>query len=258
MSRALLEKPPAASARWSLRLAAFGMLVAALGVLLARGRAIDPLSALVLLGLAGLFALAALLLAAAAAAGVWRDGRRGAGLAAAATLLALLQLAYPLYLAVQAVRLPVLADATTDLADPPAFSRSARALALRGGQTPGEVAPGVRQAQRAAYPAVQPIVVELEGDEAYQLALKTAARMGWRVSEQSPPGGRAGLGHIDAVDRTPLLGFADDIAIRIRPLAGETRIDLRSASRIGRHDFGANARRIEAFVAQYQALLQNK
>ena len=51
------------------------------------------------------------------------------------------------------------------------------------------------------------------------------------------------------------MGFADDITIRIRPLAGQSRIDIRSASRLGRHDFGANAKRIAAFAEELQTQL---
>jgi uncharacterized protein (DUF1499 family) len=45
------------------------------------------------------------------------------------------------------------------------------------------------------------------------------------------------------------------VTIRLRPLAGQTRIDMRSASRVGRHDFGANARRIQRFAQEVQAQL---
>ncbi len=51
------------------------------------------------------------------------------------------------------------------------------------------------------------------------------------------------------------MGFRDDVTIRIRPLAGQSRIDIRSVSRLGRHDFGANARRIAAFAEQLQTQL---
>ena len=49
------------------------------------------------------------------------------------------------------------------------------------------------------------------------------------------------------------VGFADDITVRIKPRAQGTRIDVRSASRIGRHDFGANAARIVRFLDEVYA-----
>ncbi len=76
--------------------------------------------------------------------------------------------------------------------------------------------------------------------------------------ESHPPGGRFGLGHVDAIARGCVLGFANDVTIRIRPLAGQTRIDVRSVSRIGQHDFGANARRILAFADELKSEADQK
>ena len=41
--------------------------------------------------------------------------------------------------------------------------------------------------------------------------------------------------------------FVDDISVRIRPAAGGSRIDIRSKSRDGQGDIGANAARIRTF-----------
>ncbi|MCA6329217.1 MAG: DUF1499 domain-containing protein, partial [Phenylobacterium sp.] len=42
----------------------------------------------------------------------------------------------------------------------------------------------------------------------------------------------------------------DDVAVRIRPSAtGGSVVDVRSTSRVGLSDLGANAKRIEAFLA---------
>jgi len=168
-------------------------------------------------------------------------------------LLAILVLAYPTYLAVQAIRLPVLNDVSTDLDDPPAFSLSRKAMAARKDWVPASVPAAVRQAQAKAYPDVQPILLDLDGDEAYQTVLRAVFARHWTIIEAIPPGGRLGLGHVDAVAHGLIFGFADDIAIRIRPLAGQTRVDVRSVSRVGRHDFGANAQRIEAFTDELKA-----
>jgi uncharacterized protein (DUF1499 family) len=68
------------------------------------------------------------------------------------------------------------------------------------------------------------------------------------------PGGRLGLGRIEAIDRTFLLRIPDDITVRIRPRADGARIDVRSASRIGNHDLGENARRIRRYLDEVSAL----
>ena len=55
-------------------------------------------------------------------------------------------------------------------------------------------------------------------------------------------------GIIEAVARTPILGFRDDVVVRVRPTADGARIDVRSASRYGRHDLGTNAKRVRNLI----------
>jgi len=56
-------------------------------------------------------------------------------------------------------------------------------------------------------------------------------------------------GDIRAEARTSRLGFIDDVRIQTRPLSGGgSRVDVRSASRVGIYDFGMNARRIRAYL----------
>ncbi|GAC1337832.1 MAG: DUF1499 domain-containing protein [Beijerinckiaceae bacterium] len=259
MRRLIIEEPFSRAALWSRRLAVFALAVAAIAVILARSQAVDVTATLSVFAGAILIACLALLLAGTAAVVIWRTGRRGAGVVAGGILLAALLLLYPAYLAANAVRLPLLNDVSTDLVDPPRFSIESDALEARGQRTPEIPPPEVRQQQRAAYPAVQPILLDLEAEDAYQVVLKTVAARGWRIVKRIPPGGGggriAGIGHVDAIARSLVMGFPDDVTIRIRPLAGQTRIDLRSASRVGRHDYGTNARRIVGFAAELQAQL---
>jgi uncharacterized protein (DUF1499 family) len=189
---------------------------------------------------------------------IWRTGRRGARVAWLGFFLAIGLLAYPGWLAAKAVRLPLLADVTTDLAEPPGFSRSARALAQRGGYVPVDPPVGTRELQLHAYPDIKPVLIDLGIDDTYDLVLATLSALGWKVVDETRPGGRAGLGHIDAVVRSRLLGLPDDVTIRVLPLANQTRVDVRSASRYGRHDFGSNAERIRAFTEELLAEFNGK
>lgn len=255
MRRLIIEEPYSHAALWSRRLALFSLAVGAIAVILARSQAVDVTAALSVFAGAVLAGCIALLFAGTGAVVIWRTGRRGAGTVASGVVLAVLLLCYPAYLAANAVRLPVLNDVSTDLVDPPQFSRSTAALAARGQRTPDLPPAQIRQEQRLAYPSVQPILLDLEADETYQLVLRAIAARGWKVIEQTPPGGRIGVGHIDAVDRSLVMGFPDDVTIRMRPLAGQTRVDVRSVSRVGRHDYGANAQRILRFAAEVQAQL---
>jgi uncharacterized protein (DUF1499 family) len=258
MLRQIPEEPVSNVAVWCRRLGLFSVPVAAIAVALARAHAVEPQASLAVIGGAILVALIALLLFFAACVIIWQTGRRGLGDALIGCLLAALTLAYPAFLAVEAVRLPVLADISTDLFDPPQFSLSSAALRARGSYRPRSYSPDGAEAQRAAYADIEPIVVDLEADEAFQLVLDTAKKRGWRVVDQRPPNGRSGVGHIDFMDRTLVMGFDDDVTVRLRPLAGQTRIDMRSTSRNGRHDFGSNAKRIRQFAEELQEGLNDR
>ena len=93
-------------------------------------------------------------------------------------------------------------------------------------------------------------MVEMDSTEAYQLALSVAGDLGWRVVDSEPPNLNGdGAALIEATAKSLVFGFVSDIAIRIRPGATQTAIDVRSVSRVGRHDFGSNARRVRKFIA---------
>ena len=255
MRRLILEEPWSDAALWSRRLALFALAVGAMAVALARSGLADVTAVMAVFGAAVIVACLGLLLGGAGSVVIWRTGRRGAGAIVGAALLAMVLLGYPGWLTLQAMRLPPLIDISTDLIDPPDFARSNRALAARDGASHGPIPPAAREAQRRAYPGVSPIVLDLEADEAWQIVQKAIAARKWMIVDQVVPGGRIGIGHIDAVDRTLVMGFPEDVAIRVRPLAGQTRIDIRSASRFGRHDFGGNAGRIQRFAQELQTQL---
>jgi uncharacterized protein (DUF1499 family) len=257
MRHVIIEEPYSDSALWSRRLAFFAMAVIVTGLLLSR-LGLDPSAVLAVLGSAIMIACLAILCAGAATIAIWRTGRKGVGLLLTGGFIASALLAYPAYLAYQAVRLPALHDISTDVDDPPAFSQSQHALDARKGFVPLSVSASQRQRQLDAYPNVQPIILDLDAGDAYQTVLQVVTAKHWKLVEAHPPGGRFGLGHVDAIDHSHVFGFANDITIRIRPLAGQTRIDVRSVSRVGRHDFGANARRILAFADDLKNLADQK
>src|SRR5579863_478740 len=258
MRRLILEEPYSLAAVWSRRISIFALAVAAVAAGLSRFGAIEPSPALAVLAAALILAGFASLLATAAFVVIWRTGRRGAGLAFAGLFIALLLFVYPAYLSYKAVSLPIINDVSTDLETPPTFLLSAKARLARGNVTPPDSSPETREAQKRAYPGVQPILVDMETSQAYQLALQVAKARGWRIVDAIAPSVRESVGHIDAIDRSLIMGFADDIAIRIKPSGNQARIDVRSVSRVGRHDFGANARRIRRFAADVQEAAAGK
>jgi uncharacterized protein (DUF1499 family) len=254
MRRLIIEEPYSKAAVLSRRLAVFALAVTLVAMAGVR-RGIDLLA---VLGGAWAIACAAILSALAAFVVIWRSGRKGAGQAFAGLILALLLLAYPGYLVEESMRLPRLPDISTDLADPPGFSLSERALEARGGKTPPSIALTLRKVQLKAFPEIQPILLDLDAPEAFDAAVKAVMAAGWKIVEQQPPGGRSGLGHIDAIATSFILGFPSDITLRLRPLAGQTRVDIRSVSRFGLFDFGANPRNISNFEAALTAVVDKK
>jgi uncharacterized protein (DUF1499 family) len=186
---------------------------------------------------------------------MWRSGQRGIGRMLSALALCGLVLAYPLYLAAQSIRLPQINDITTDLINPPQFSTSAPSRLMRQGLVYTDPSLSARDEQRRAYPDVQPIVIDAEGEEAFTLVQKTILALGWQIIEQSPPNKQHPVGRIDAIKRGMVMGFPDDITVRLTPHQGQTRIDLRAASRFGKHDFGSNARAIMSFAQELQTQL---
>ncbi len=253
MRRIVLERPLSRAAIWSVRLALFAAVVCAFGIMVVRSGQQDA-PGLAALGSGIALALLTFLVAVAGGVAIWNRGLKGVGRISFAALVALALLAAPALVILQMLRLPQLNDISTDINDPPAFSRSRAALAARGGHVPSERAPESRLPQREAYQRIIPIILDIPADEAFELALKAAANMGWRIIEKSPPGGRAATGRIEAVATTPVLRFTDDVTVRIRTRVDGARIDVRSVSRIGRHDLGANARRIQSFADEMQLL----
>ena len=146
-----------------------------------------------------------------------------------------------------AAGLPPINDITTDLVDPPAFAPAEgdHRNVGRDMSYPPEFVDQVR----AAYPDLAPIAVPRPPDEAYRLALAGAEKLGWSVTSQNPAGGT-----FEATETTAVFRFVDDISVRVRvaPGGGST-IDVRSKSRDGRGDMGANATRIRAFAAALRA-----
>jgi uncharacterized protein (DUF1499 family) len=136
---------------------------------------------------------------------------------------------------------PPINDITTDLSDPPAFS-SDPADRDRDMEYPADFAAQVR----SAYPDLAPIETDNDPARAVDLALQTAEGLGWEIIQADRDGGT-----ILARQTTAIFRFVDDIVIRVRPQNGGAIVDLRSKSRDGRGDIGANAIRIRAFTEAY-------
>jgi hypothetical protein len=249
LPRLIPSEPLARPAVWSRRLAIFALALAGVAIALARFHMAEPPAALTVFGAALAIAVLAALLAASAAVVIWREGFRGAGQAAVGFALAVALLAYPAYLAGLAFALPRITQVSTDLESPPPFLLSSRAREARAKAQPRAPDAETRAAQRRAYPDLATVSVEMDSSGAYELALGAARDLGWRIVDSEPPNlAGDGVALIEASARSRFFGFVSDIAIRIQPGATQTAIDVRSVSRVGAHDFGANAQRVRQFA----------
>lgn len=254
MRRLIVEEPVTRAALWSRRAAWFALAVTAIAVALLNLGLVEVPAGLAAFGAGLALALLAIAFALVAFARIWSEGRRGLALAVRSFLLSLALLAWPGYLVARGILVPVPADISTDLETPPAFSRSKAAYSARDGAYPPEPPAGSRSLQREAYPDIVPLTLDLEPKRAYELALRAAEKRGWRIVEAIAPGGRAGLGHIEALDRSLVLRLPDDVAVRLTPRADGTVLDVRSASRYGPRDLGQNAGRIRRYLDEVSAL----
>jgi uncharacterized protein (DUF1499 family) len=217
--------------------------------------AAGPLHHAGVVGLAGAFgilkyavfgALATLVLA---IAGLIIGARRrgGNGTAVAALVMALVAIGSVGVLAWKASRVPAIHDITTDTIQPPPFQA---VLPLRAGAlNPAEYGgPDVTAKQKQAYPDLGPLLLNVAPDRAFDRAMAAARGMGWELVASDPSSGR-----IEATDTTFWFGFKDDVVVRITPQPTGCRVDVRSLSRVGGGDLGANAARIRKYLAAVKA-----
>jgi uncharacterized protein (DUF1499 family) len=242
--RRFADEPTSRLAIWARRCAFFALAATVLSVLIVRSGILELVPALATFAGALVFAVFGIVLAFGAFVVIWKDGTRGMGHAFAAIGIGLALIAYPAYLGSRAYTLPMINDISTDALDPPRFDVLAR---LRPRGTVEYAGLYAAELQRKAYPDVEPLNVNATPNLAYDAAMAVIARRKWRVVVDRPPQPRAD-GVIEAVARTPIMGFREDIALRVRADADGSRIDARSASRYGRHDFGTNAARIKSLL----------
>jgi uncharacterized protein (DUF1499 family) len=150
----------------------------------------------------------------------------------------------------KATSVPPIHDITTDTQNPPVFDQ---AIQLRGAGsntldygTEALPADKLSAMQLKAYPGIKTIYSELSVDDAFDRAVETATSIGLEVINTDRT-----KGIIEAVATSFWFGFKDDLVVRLQPHTEGSAIDLRSVSRVGQSDLGANARRIEKFTREF-------
>lgn len=242
--RPLNDEPVSRMAAWSSRLAIFALAVAALSVIILRASLLEIAPALATVAAALVCAGLAILLALLGFVAIWRQGLTGLGRALLGLTLGSALLIYPAYLAQRAYRYPAIYDVTTDFANPPRFVALAAQRPKDRIAYPASAAP----LQRAAYPDIVPLQLTLPLRSSYDVVVGVLNKRKWTFIESVPPAANRREAVIETTARTPLMGFRDDIVIRVTAMTGGSRIDLRSASRFGTHDLGANAARLRSLL----------
>jgi len=168
----------------------------------------------------------------------------------AALVIGLATAAVPYLWVQQAQSVPRIHDITTDTVDPPAFVAIAplREDAPNPLEYPGEE---TAEQQRDAYPDITTWMVDVYPAIVFEHALAVVESQGWELVDADENDGR-----IEATDITFWFGFKDDVVIRIRADNGGSRVDVRSKSRVGMSDVGANAARIRKFLDELEGHLR--
>ena len=139
---------------------------------------------------------------------------------------------------------PAIHDITTDPDNPPMFVDVIPIRAAAHADNPPEYAGMVVAAQqRKAYPDLAPLDLKAAPADSFATAAAAARAMGWEIVAEKPSEGR-----LEGTATTAFFGFKDDIVVRVAAAGEGSRIDVRSKSRLGRSDVGANAARIRAYL----------
>jgi|GEM_PF-6449151 len=146
-------------------------------------------------------------------------------------------------------RYPLIHDVSTDIVLPPQF-RYVKGLRHTKNH-PLEYDSQTAQLQRSAYPSIQPLFFDLPPSILLAAIEVLVSNESWMLHYVDL---RRGV--IEASESTPIIGFVDDIVIRVQASGTGSRVDIRSASRVGVSDLGVNASRIARFSAALDSVAE--
>jgi uncharacterized protein (DUF1499 family) len=177
--------------------------------------------------------------------GLMRRGSKGVALAG--LVLGLIAAGMPAN-SINTARHSPIHDVSTDTANPPQFVAVLPLRAAAKAANTTDYDAKTAQLQKETYPDIGPLHLDVPPAQAFDRALADARGMGWEIVASDPAQGR-----IEATATTFWFGFKDDIVVRIAAEGPGSRLDVRSLSRIGKSDVGANARRIRDYLAKVKA-----
>ena len=150
---------------------------------------------------------------------------------------------------------PFIHDITTDFANPPpviagaGFDRK-NSPEYVGDEKVRNSEMAVAEAQRAAFPDIKTKRVNAPVNDVVETVRAILTSMDMEILSETPmEAGRL----MEATYTSTWFGFIDDFVVRLQPEGDVTLIDVRSKSRVGKSDLGANARRVRMFFEKIDA-----
>ncbi len=223
---------------WARRVGALALPLAAIPVLLHRAHIVTSDQFLIIEAIALGLAALAVVMALIAFTRLWFTGDQGWWKATLAFIFGLLCLAPAGFFAYQYVKQASFADVTTDFANPPTLVSFVESRFV-GPDERTQIEAAFANARSRNYPIAAP--------EMFDTIAGLVEDRGWELRAQRKPVSQVDSGEINAVVTT-LLGFRQEVAIRVSGGADGTTIAMRSASLTSFPDFGENGARIEAFL----------
>jgi len=133
---------------------------------------------------------------------------------------------------VSAPDVPRIHDITTNPDDPPMFTTAPEGR-------PAAYPSGNASLQREAYPDLAPIRVDSPPAETVDRIAGIFESFGWKLTLRDEEAGA-----VEGNETSRIFRFVDDVVVRVRPSGDGSIVDIRSRSRVGESDLGANAARI--------------
>jgi len=222
---------------WATRLGVAAVVAFVMGPILAHLGILPALGGFAVFGLGGLLGIVATVVGIIAAV-------RGRGVGLGLVCGALVAVVF-LAVASRGGKVPRINDITTDTTNPPQFV-AAGSLPRNQGRDMAYPGPSFAEQQRAGYPDLAPLSVAGSPDDVYKRVEAAARQMPtWQITRNDPAAHA-----LEGVDTTALFQFQDDFVIEVRPQGSGSVVQMRSKSRDGKGDIGANAARINAFFAK--------
>jgi len=223
---------------WARRFGSLALPLAIIPVFLHRERLITSVDFSIIEMIAMAIAALAMFLAIGAFVRLWITGDQGWSKATTGFFLSLLCLLPLAFLFLLTLRYPAVADVSSDPTNPPGIVSQV---------PPSGLAPVERAAIETAFPNARNRTYPIEAAEMFALVRTLVEARGWEPRAQREPQTPLAEGQINAVSMT-LLGWRDEVGIRIEGDPQGSIVAMRSVSLHPGHDLGENGRRIEEFL----------